>query len=145
MRVHEDREVEGREAFSLALSTSSHGLILQPDTADITITEGDGKTRLINTPCSLYFDQIITISTALPTVICLVSSLDTSRGYFAWPETFPGEVARTRCENGSSLRRCNVLGEWEKPDTSSCYVSTNELFRYIGKVKYPLIQSECPD
>ena len=62
-------------------------------------------------------------------------SLDTSRGYFSWPETFPSETAVVKCENGTGTRFCAVTGDWEKPVVTGCYVSTNELFRYIEKVR----------
>ena len=81
--------------------------------------------------------------------MCLATSLDTSRGYFTWEETFPGSSAEIQCENGSSIRVCSALGEWEKPIISDCYVSTNELFRYVEKVllrearKQRLIESSC--
>lgn len=80
------------------------------------------------------FHPLIMAFCSAHVVVCLVTSLDTSRGYFSWPETFPGEVAGVKCENGTSVRTCSIEGEWEKPDTSNCYVSTNELFRYIEQV-----------
>jgi hypothetical protein len=71
---------------------------------------------------------------SLSLVVCLPSSLDTSRGYFSWTETFPEEFATTECERGVTTRFCSKTGVWEKPVTEDCYVSTNELFRYIERV-----------
>ncbi len=67
-------------------------------------------------------------------VICLESSLDTSRGYFTWPQTYPGEVSEIVCERGKTRRACSVSGFWQTPFITNCYVSTEELFRYIEKV-----------
>lgn len=76
----------------------------------------------------------ILIPIYLSTVVCGSLSLDTSRGYFTWPETFPEEFAAVQCENGITRRFCSRTGVWDKPVVTDCYVSTNELFRYIEKV-----------
>ena len=41
--VHDDREVEGAEFFLLRLTSSDPVVILEPASATVTITEGDGK------------------------------------------------------------------------------------------------------
>lgn len=41
--VHDDREVEGAEFFQLRLTTSDPAVVLDPASATVTITEGDGK------------------------------------------------------------------------------------------------------
>ncbi len=41
--VHDDREVEGAEFFQLRLTTSDPAVNLEPASATVTITEGDGK------------------------------------------------------------------------------------------------------
>jgi len=61
-------------------------------------------------------------------------SMDTSRGYFTWPTTFPEETAAVPCENGHALRYCTEEGKWDKPIISDCYVSPEELFRYLLQV-----------
>ena len=66
--------------------------------------------------------------------MCKKVSTDTSRGYFSWPTTFPGETASVKCENGTATRHCSAEGVWSKPVTTSCYVSIEELFRYLEKV-----------
>ena len=46
--VHDDREVEGAEFFQLRLTTSDPAVVLNPASATVTITEGDGKlTKII--------------------------------------------------------------------------------------------------
>ena len=53
--VHDDREVEGAEFFQLRLTSSDPVVILDPATATVTITEGDGKHNMLHVvPCILY-------------------------------------------------------------------------------------------
>lgn len=78
--------------------------------------------------------QMKTFDLFLVLVVCAAASLDTSRGYFTWQETYPQEIAEVQCENGTTTRFCSVLGEWEKPNISDCYVSAEALFKYIDKV-----------
>ena len=41
--IHDDREVEGAEFFRIHLTSNDTSVILRPDSADVTISEGDGK------------------------------------------------------------------------------------------------------
>ena len=125
VNVLADKLVERVETFSLVLTSNTDGVELASSKAHFTITDTDGK------PCKV---QVLYIHIPFHVVVCLASSLDTSRGFFSWPETFPGETAIIPCENGTTPRSCSSTGQWEEPNTSDCYVSTNELFRYIEKV-----------
>ena len=129
VNVLADKLVEKTETFSLVLTSNTDGVELASSKAHFTITDTDGK------PCGVQvpFHNLSHLH-SIPVVVCLASSLDTSRGFFSWPETFPGETAITPCENATTPRFCSLTGQWEKPNTSDCYVSTNELFRYIEKV-----------
>ena len=41
--IYDDREVEGAEFFRIHLSSDDTSVILRPDSADVTISEGDGN------------------------------------------------------------------------------------------------------
>ena len=43
--IHDDREVEGAEFFHVRLTSDDPMVILEPDSAQITITEGDGMSH----------------------------------------------------------------------------------------------------
>ena len=49
--IHDDREVEGAEFFRILLTSSDPVVILEPASATVTITEGDGK---LYTSCTLH-------------------------------------------------------------------------------------------
>lgn len=127
VNVLPDKFVERPEQFSLLLSSNTERVVVTLNRALFTIVDNDGK----HNSSLLYFMFIFCAS--IHPVVCLTSSLDTSRGYFSWPETFSEEFATAECERGVATRFCSNTGAWEKPATGNCYVSTNELFRYIER------------
>lgn len=128
--VLHDRLVEEEEHFTLSASSDDLRLTLQPRTVNFTITDEDGKFQQANS----FTTTLSTCFISSQKVICGEVSMDTSRGYFAWPETFPGESAEVQCVNAVTTRVCSSAGLWEKPFITDCYVSTAELFRYLERV-----------
>ena len=43
VEIHDDREVEGAEFFSIRLTSTEPMIVLQPASAVVTISEGDGQ------------------------------------------------------------------------------------------------------
>ena len=66
----------------------------------------------------------------------MAEALDSSRGYFEWPQTYPSETARIPCkEGGAATRVCSITGYWEDPELSNCQVSAAKLFKYLMMVR----------
>lgn len=51
--IYDDREVEGAEFFRIHLTSDDPSVILHPDSADVTISEGDGKFQ----PCLYIYNE----------------------------------------------------------------------------------------
>ena len=135
VEIHDDREVEGAEFFSIRLTSTEPMIVLQPASAVVTISEGDGQFYLksFTTIDSLYVHVPFSLSPY--TVVCNPQDLVSSRGYYQWPQTYPGEVAVLKCTvGGTATRFCTITGQWAKADVSSCLVSAAALFKYLKQV-----------
>ena len=68
--------------------------------------------------------------------MCVSETLDTSRGFLEWPESYPSETIKIPCkEGGVAIRLCSITGQWEEPDLSNCRVSAAKLFKYLMMVR----------
>ena len=67
-------------------------------------------------------------------VVCERDGTDTSRGFFDWPESYPNEIIRLPCVNGTTVRMCDSNGVWEPPFINDCYASIDAIIKHVIEV-----------
>ena len=61
VEIHDDREVEGAEFFTIRLSSKEPMVVLQPSSAVVTISEGDGEFELFISELYLFFSASVVV------------------------------------------------------------------------------------
>lgn len=154
--VLDDRFVERMETFEIVLTSDDPGVVLAEGErrAVVIITDEDGKSIHTAVYGDTYKQTVMSRCVLVPTlsisclmlgvVVCEKEGMDTSRGFFDWPEAFSNEVVRLPCVNGSAIRVCDANGNWETPSINNCYATVDAIIKHIITVRPTVTNTHSP-